>query len=494
MNPRLLVLAAALAAAAWAFRRWRQGVKAAMVLLIVEGGLRKWVFPGAQDLIYFAKDLLLVGVYLGFLGRGTGRAPLAVPGGLQAALVAGVALGAFQIFNPDLPNLLVGVLGFKAYFLYLPLLWVVPRAFESDRELARFLRRYVLLAIPVGLLAVAQFLSPASSPLNTYARSASQAPYVATFGTSTQVRVTGTFSFITGFTSYLLAIAILTLALLAATRWRYRGNLALLATLALTLLGMLMTGSRGPVFMLALLLPLYWWLGLAREAGGASMMGRFLLGVSLLAVLLNYVGSDAVEAFYGRASSATDVRSRIVSPFLQPFLTAADSGLTGFGIGATHQTAEAVTKGMIPYSWLKGRLVEDEPGRVMLELGLPGFVLIYVARLTLIFLALSQVFVLRTAFHRAIATSCVLFFLAHLPGGVVFNVTSGVYYWFFSGLLFLAMRLDAVRRESEPVPAAGPAAEAAAGRPRPRGLVPSEGPPRPQADPAPRWEWPLPPP
>jgi hypothetical protein len=486
VNPRLLVLAAALAAAAWGFRHWRQGAKAALVLLVAEGALRKWVFPGAQELVYFAKDVLLVGVYLGFLGQGAGRGRVPVPPALQGALAASAALGALQIFNPALPNLLVGVLGFKAYFLYVPLIWVVPAAFATDRDLALSLRRYVLLAIHVGLLAAAQFLSPASSPLNTYARTATSGPYVATFGTSSQVRVTATFSFITGYTSYLLAIAILALAVLAATRWRFKGNLTLFAALGLTLLGMLMTGSRGPVFLLALLLPLYGWLGLAREADGASLAGRFLLAVSLLAVLLNYVGSDAIEAFYGRAASTTDVRSRILSPFLQPFLTAADSGFTGFGIGSTHQMAEAVTKGVIPYSWLGGRLVEDESGRVMLELGFVGFALVYFIRCYLVFLALRQVFLLRTPFRRSIATSCVLFFIAHLPGGVVFNVTSGVYYWFFAGLLFLAMRLD-----REAVPAPVHAAAAAAGKPRP---VAPALPSTPSTAPAPpRWEWPLPP-
>ena len=43
-------------------------------------------------------------------------------------------------------------------------------------------------------------------------------------------------------------------------------NLIVYAALGLTLLGMLMTGSRGPVLMLVLLLPLYRWLSLARES------------------------------------------------------------------------------------------------------------------------------------------------------------------------------------------------------------------------------------
>lgn len=467
MNVRYLLGLGAVGLAFWGFRRWRQGVQAAMVLLVLEGAIRKWLFPGAQDLVYFAKDVLLLGVYAGFLqDHPAVRRWRLVPPQLLAALAFSVVVGLVQIFNPNLPNLLVGVLGFKAYFLYVPLLWVLPAAFRNDRELARFLKRYALLAIPVGLLAAAQFLSPPSSAINAYARSSGVA-YATTFGSAPQVRVTGTFSYITGYSSYVFTIAVLVLAILAATRWRFRGNWTTYIALSLTLLGMLMTGSRGPVLMLVLLLPLYWWLSVMRESGGVTMWGRILLGTGLVAALLNYVGSDAIEAFYSRAAGAQDVPGRMVAPFLQPVQILPESGLLGFGIGATHQTAAAVTQHLIPYSWLRGLQVEGEPGQVMLELGVIGFLLVYFVRVYLIVLALRQVFTLRTPFHRAVATSCVLFFLAHLPGGVVFNVTADLYYWFFAGLLFLVMRLDL-----ELVPARAPVS---APVPAPRKPVPSSG-------------------
>ena len=129
---------------------------------------------------------------------------------LYAGLAVGVASGLLEVFNPTLPNLLVGVLGFKAYFLYVPLLFVVPAAFPDDAALVRFLQRYVLIAFPVGLLSVAQFFSPAGSVLNTYAQP-TDISSISTFGSSTFVRATGTFSYISGYTSYLLATTILIL-------------------------------------------------------------------------------------------------------------------------------------------------------------------------------------------------------------------------------------------------------------------------------------------
>ncbi len=440
MDTRSGVVLLGILAIFWGYRRWRDAVQAVVVLLVLEGALRKWVFPGAQDLVYFGKDVLLLGAYAGYL-QDRRRARAFVPRVLAGMLAAGAALGCLQVFNPRLPNLLVGLLGFKAYFFYVPLAWIVPAVFTTPSFLFERLRLYLLLVIPIGILSAAQFMSPAESALNAYARSGGAG--VSTFGSSTHVRVTATFSYMTGYTSYLLAVVILTLALLAARKWHMRGNLALYLCLGSALGGMFTTGSRGPLLMMALLFPIYLWLSLARETQRDAVLGRILLGLGLVAALVNQVGSDAIGAFYGRAAGSDDVLERIVNPFVQPVSLIYPSGLLGFGIGATHQTAEAVTRGIEPYSWLEGNLVEDEPGRVMLELGPLGFFLIYFVRVQLVLMSIAQVFRLRTPLGRAVSISCALFFLAHLPGGVVFNVTADVYYWYFAGLLLLARRLHA---------------------------------------------------
>lgn len=440
---RLLVVLAGIVALVWSTRRWKEAVQIALVLVIFEGAIRKWLVPGAQDLFYFAKDVFLLGAYVGFFRSPARRRyrPPAAPV-LYAALAAGIFLGLLQIFNPLLPNLLVGILGFKAYFFYVPLIFVLPAMFQSDQELIVALRRYLLLAIPVGALAVAQFFSPPSSPLNIYARPTSNAAAIATFGSSTYVRVTATFSFISGYTSYLIATVVFLLVWMANARWRIRGNILMYGALSITLLGMLMSGSRGPVLLLAALFPFYWWLGVLREQGGGGTFGRLLLGLSLVAAVLAWAGEDAIGAFYGRALGIEDVPSRLTTPFQAPFHVIGDAGPFGFGIGATHQTAAAVTPGIPPYAWLRGLLIEVESGRIMLELGAIGFAIIYLIRLYLLLFALAQVFKLRTRFHRSLAVGSFLFLLGSLPGGIVFEVTSGVYYWTFVGLLFLAMRLD----------------------------------------------------
>jgi hypothetical protein len=458
VNVRVLVLLAGGAAMVWAFRRWRTAIPFAMILLIFEGAIRKWLVPGAQDLVYFAKDVLLLGAYAGYFRDRPRLRRVRLPAlpALYGVLVAAALFGLLQIFNPALPNLLVGIFGYKAYFFYVPLLFVLPAVFPDDASLYRFLRRYCLIAIPVGLLATAQFVAPSSSLLNTYARSGEDA-YIATFGSSTFVRVTATFSFITGYTAYLLATAILILCLLAAGRWQFRGHLLLFGALGLTILGMFMSGSRGPVLLIVLLFPLYWWLAVIRERGGGAVFGRLVIALTLVAGALVITGDQAIEAFRGRAAGVSDVRNRVTSPLLSPFLLLPDSGLLGYGIGSTHQTAAALAPSLAPYSWLNGLIVEVESGRVMIELGPIGFLLVYFARVYLAFYAFRQILVLRNRFHRTLATASFLYFLTALPGGVVFDVTSDVFYWFYAGLLLLTVRLDREVVRSEAARAASPA-------------------------------------
>ena len=440
MLTRVLLIALGCAAVAWSMRRWRLAVQAALILLVFEGAIRKWLLPGAQDLVYFAKDVLLLGAYVGFF-RGRRRPNLPPAPVLYASLVLAAVIGSFQIFNPRLPNLLVGVLGFKAYFLYVPLILVVPGVFPDDAALVRFLKRYALIVFPVVALSIAQFFSPAGSILNTYAQQ-TDITSISTFGSSEFVRTTGTFSYISGYTSYLLVTTILLLMILTATRWRFRGNLVIYAALGMGLLGILMSGSRGPIFLLAMIFPLYWWLAVVREKQSGQTFVRLLVGLSLLTAGLRSAGDQALTAYSQRAAGTEDLISRLTFPFVAPVHMLAEAGLLGYGIGATHQAASALVSGIVPFSWIGNIVPEAESGRVMLELGPVGFFFVYISRLALALFTFRQALRLRTLFHRAVAISALLFFLIQIPGGVVFEVTAGVYYWFLAGLVFLVVRLD----------------------------------------------------
>ena len=203
MNLRVLIMLAGGAAAVWSFRRWREAVQLALVLLIFEGAIRKWVFPGAQDLIYFAKDVLLLGAYAGFFReRPRLRLPAAVrPGAATAVLVLSAAGRRAADLQPE-PAEPAGGRARVQGLLLLRAAAVraagglpgrrraapVPAALRADRHPGR-------RCWPWRSSSARRRAS-----LNTYARTTQENAYIATFGSSTYVRVTATFSFITGYT------------------------------------------------------------------------------------------------------------------------------------------------------------------------------------------------------------------------------------------------------------------------------------------------------
>jgi len=441
---RFLVIVAALASFGWSLTRWRQAVKVSLYLLVFEGALRKWVVPGAQDLVYFTKDVFVLGALVGCWQSGELRRQIrAVPIGIRALLLAGIAYGTLEVFNPEMPTPLVGLLGLRSYFLYASLLLLMPGAFLSERELFVFLRRFVLLVIPVAMLAALQFGSPAESTLNAYARGGPGAD-IAQFGEESRVRVTGTFSYISGFTAYLLGISLLALGLLAARGFRLRGNLAIFAALSAAALATFMTGSRGPIIILFCALPIYWWMTIATERGDAGALGRMAAIFALLAALLSYVGTEAIEAFRERAAGGEqEVAGRMLYPFTAPLHAFEDGGLFGFGIGSTHQALTSITGGAVPEFWLRGIAFEAESGRVMLELGPLGFFLIFPVRILLAGLAYRLATTLRSRLHRGLAASCLAYLLSQVVGNVVFDPTNGMLYWFFAGLLLTLERIEA---------------------------------------------------
>src|SRR5262249_31317927 len=150
-------------------RYWQGAIFGVFVLLVFEGALRKWVFPWAQAQIYLVKDAILLAAYLGFildarktilLARGVGA--------IKAILILSFLFGALEVFNPNSPSILVGLMGLKTYFLYAPVAFILPYAFKSREHLFLLIRRYLVMAIPVAVLGFLQIMAGPGSSLNTY--------------------------------------------------------------------------------------------------------------------------------------------------------------------------------------------------------------------------------------------------------------------------------------------------------------------------------------
>ena len=145
---------------------WRSGLYFFLAWLLFEDLARK--FLGNNMAVYFAKDALLLIVYLSFLAAyrrkdqnvQTFRPPF------LPVLYVFIWFGAIQMFNPASSSIFYGLLGMKLYFYYVPLVFVGYAMINSEADLRKFFNINLGLMLIIALLGIAQsivgprFLNP----------------------------------------------------------------------------------------------------------------------------------------------------------------------------------------------------------------------------------------------------------------------------------------------------------------------------------------------
>jgi hypothetical protein len=147
-------------------RNWRTGFYFFFVWMMFEDLVRKYMGNGLE--LFFGKDILLAFVYAALYIeiRGHREKSFRPPFLLFFSLF--FWLGVLQVFNQNSPHILYGLLGFKVYFYYVPLLFVGYALIRTDEDLRKFLVVNAVIAGVIGGLGIAQailgnkFLNPAT--------------------------------------------------------------------------------------------------------------------------------------------------------------------------------------------------------------------------------------------------------------------------------------------------------------------------------------------
>ncbi|MDJ0708317.1 MAG: hypothetical protein QNJ46_34025 [Leptolyngbyaceae cyanobacterium MO_188.B28] len=421
---------------------WRRSVKTALIIALLEGALRKWMFPQASELIYFLKDFILVGAYINYFyiyKRKYKKQPLSRYQFITILICFAAIWCVFQAFNPSLGSPIIGLFGLKNYLLYIPLIWIVPFLFDSEESLYRFLRAYLLTLIPIGLLAIAQYLSPSSSPLNVYVQDHSTG--IAQFGEA--VRVTGTFSYIAGYTTYLLVCFTLLLSQLTRKQSSLWFGLTLVE-LCLIVVTSIMTGSRGLLIAFALILIGYFGvLGVTNVSNLSRSIQKVLIPMLLVMGLAIFRFGAAIEALWSRGGNSQDVLPRIANSFTQVSHFFQYKLLDGYGTGATFQANSAIRQ---LFHLPRGEIIpvgyESEMGRIALDLGPIGFFIWYGLKLALVFALWKTYRKLKRPFLQQLALLSFWLQSVTFTNQLVYNHTAGLYHWFIFGFIFLLPRLE----------------------------------------------------
>jgi hypothetical protein len=444
---------------------WRHGLYIFFGWLFVEDFARKYL--GNNMVIYFAKDILVILVYLSFFLARRNRKEKAIfrPSFLVPLLIL-VWFAVGQVFNPGSSSVFYGILGLKLYFLYIPLMYLGYALVDSERNLRGFFVFNAFLILAVGSLGIAQaiigptFLNPTTIQedirgLSTLYRTSPITGMVAYRPTSVFVS-TGRFQnliiaswlILLGFGGYLIL----------RTK---KGRAAAFATIGILAAAALMSTSRGVMMWcggssLVVLAAFVWgapWKQKEVTRVVRSIQRTVLLG-GLSVVLLAVIFPEHVNsrlAIYTETlspySTANELAFRTREYPLQNFLVVFNTPrwMYGYGTGTASLGIQYVAR--ILHAPNTGVKVENGYGQLVIEMGIVGLLLWILVGVSISVSAWKIAKQLRGSPWFPIAFVIFWFvFLVFFPMGynsIAFyqDFLVNAYFWILVGILYRLPRL-----------------------------------------------------
>jgi hypothetical protein len=257
------------------------------------------------------------------------------------------------------------------------------------------------------------------------------------FGETSLVRVTGTFSYISGMASFVQATTLLGVGLFLAG---FRSRLFLVG-LGFALAALPVTGSRAVIVVAAVSTAIMLFTALASRLIGTKTALRIVVTMVVLGAASLQTQDAAWVALQQRAEGASYDENRTITAFTNAFAYFDVAGFVGYGAGSANLGAPALVKDIPPFSWFPfGTVFEEESGRLVLELGILGWLISQVMRCAFFLWSARLVLSGRTRPVRVAALLALpVMALGSYQGNGVFAPPLGAsYYWFCVALLAMA--------------------------------------------------------
>jgi len=340
-----------------------------VVLLLVEGALRKWIVPQFSNPLLLVRDPVVLAIYfLAWRARVFPRNAF-----ISSLAVLGILSWIVSIFvlDPYLPIsriLLVTAYGFRSNFLHLPLIFIFATVFDADD--VRKIGWWILLGmIPMTLLMALQFHSAPESFINRTVGLGEGEQITAGGG---KIRPPGTFSFISGPIYYITGAT--AFVLYGGLRRATYGSWLLLGAGCGVLLAIVVSGSRSLVVSVLLVVFSLVIVLLVRpdslDRFGKSLI---LVVVALLIVTRLPIVHEGLTILSSRfTESAEAAETTITGGLIQRSLSGFTEGLGhlghaplfGFGLGVGTSGGAAFLMGQSTFL-----LSENEWTRIIFESG-----------------------------------------------------------------------------------------------------------------------------
>jgi hypothetical protein len=314
-------------------------------LLIFEGALRKWILPFLHKALFFVRDPFVLYVY--YLSIKHDMWPKWTP-----LFTFGCATGLFYIalalaqslFNQINP--LVTVIGWRSYFWYLPLAFIIGEQMRG-KDLLRLIRHTLIISIPVSCITFMQYKTGLGSFWN---KTLGDDPGFLAVGEV--VRTSGTFTFSgcqTLFISSCICM-VMTVWLLPKSD-RPVGRILLLLATGATLENFYVSFSRGAFFGAGICMVTAMVSGLIIRDRGQKLRALFIPGIitAIGAVFYVTVFAHAYETMLERQAMATGHEGstlvRAAGNLLSLFEALPRMTFIGYGLGLGSNAGAVIASG-----------------------------------------------------------------------------------------------------------------------------------------------------
>lgn len=451
----LVIVAAAVLAG---LRNWRFSVLALLVFLPYSGLLIIASHPDTGPAV-LAKDVLFViPAYLGFGGAYLlQRRDVSVPGFPLALVVALATVTLLQLLNPTLPNLLVGIIGMKVWLMYIPMAVLGYHLIQRREDLERMLRLMALVAIVPCVIGIVEGVligqGQAASVYRLYGDAAGVVSqgFADVGGEVGQIRrVPSTFSFVTQYYLFTMAMLAVAYAYWRGFLARKRGLAPLIGVALFTLVAFaaVLSGARGALLGVPLLTVLMLLLD------GFDVRRHWLLPVAAVAAIF------AAASVFGTSPSAlvSEVADHGFSEFsvqtVDGFRDAFDRTVFGLGTGVDSVPARYALPEFDPYALVGGKFAESWWVKALLELGIVGLVLVVVLMLSVLARLAGAHLRVKDPSLRAVSAA----FVALAVFVVFYNFKASyldldpmnVIFWLFVGITLKLPRLEEEQERPRP--------------------------------------------
>jgi len=431
---------------------WRWGIYGLLVYLPFAGLPTILLYP-APSITLLIKDLLFViPAYLSFIigyTRNRRHKPIFFVGAPIMLFSALAAIIFIHLFNPNLVNPLVGLIGLKVWLFYIPLYFLGYHLVDSKNQLFQMAKVILFtgtIPVTVGILQAIFIYTGYSNVVSDFYKPAEETTTQMlggfVVGTGEQlVRIPSTFTFVTQYWTFLLCLFPISYAMwMKAKLMGQRNNIWYLLILGLIGMAGISSGARASLVMI----PCYLLLLAIIGGGWKQALKPLILLILAVVILVRLLGTTTVDLFnftlaivglYSSEEGGIYIEhSRVLDITWIGLGTGMSTGPARYALGLADETVDLVG--------LEGFYV-----KTIAEIGIPGLMIV-VALFTQLLLNSYKAFAcLQDRALRAFGAGILVFLFIQIiystKGAVLDFDPINVYFWLFAGILMKLPKLQA---------------------------------------------------